>query len=430
MNKSLNLLGAMALASFAACTAPTYQQPEAPIQEVPFTQVQINDQFWTPRIETNRTVSIPSAFYQCEINGRFDNFAIAGGLMKGEHKGDFSFDDTDPYKIIEGASYSLAVKYDEKLDHYLDSVINIIAAAQEPDGYLTTCVTNKCYRLSGWWGRSRWEKMNSHELYNSGHLYEAAVAHYRATGKRSLLDVAIKNADLVCKTFGLGEGQIKYPSGHPIIEMALAKLYKVTGDQKLLDKQYECFVWTDSLLFDTEDFLYYRDAKYIYPKVKTACNGGKSFWARGDGWVLAGLAKVLQDLPKDSKYRPFYVKRFQQLAEGVARCQQEEGYWSRSMLCEDDAPGYETSGTAFFTYGMLWGVNNGLLNAKKYKPVIDKAWDYLATKALQPDGSIGYVQPIGEKPDPTRKVDARSQAPFGTGAWLLAACEYINYLQK
>ncbi len=208
------------------------------------------------------------------------------------------------------------------------------------------------------------------------------------------------------------------------------KLYKVTGDQKLLDKQYECFVWTDSLLFDTEAQLYYRDAKYIYPKVKTACDGGKSFWARGDGWVLAGLAKVLQDLPKDSKYRPFYVKRFQQLAEGVARCQQEGGYWSRSMLCEADAPGFETSGTAFFTYGFLWGVNNGLLNAKTYKPVIDKAWKYLTETALQPDGSIGYVQPIGEKPDPTRTVNAKSQAPFGTGAWLLAACEYVNYLKK
>ncbi len=208
------------------------------------------------------------------------------------------------------------------------------------------------------------------------------------------------------------------------------KLYKVTGDQKLLDKQYECFVWTDSLLFDTEAQLYYRDAKYIYPKVKTACNGGKSFWARGDGWVLAGLAKVLQDLPKDSKYRPFYVKRFKELAEGVARCQQEGGYWSRSMLCEDDAPGYETSGTAFFTYGMLWGVNNGILPAKTYKPVIDKAWKYLTEVALQADGSVGYVQPIGEKPDPTRKVDARSQAPFGTGAWLLAACEYVNYVNK
>ncbi len=208
------------------------------------------------------------------------------------------------------------------------------------------------------------------------------------------------------------------------------KLYKVTGDQKLLDKQYECFVWTDSLLFDPEAQLYYRDAKYIYLKVKTACNGGKSFWARGDGWVLAGLAKVLQDLPKDSKYRPFYVKRFKELAEGVARCQQEGGYWSRSMLCEDDAPGYETSGTAFFTYGMLWGVNNGILPAKTYKPVIDKAWKYLTEVALQSDGSIGYVQPIGEKPDPTRKVDARSQAPFGTGAWLLAACEYVNYVNK
>lgn len=128
------------------------------------------------------------------------------------------------------------MEYDPKLDHYLDSVINLIAAAQEPDGYLTTCVTNKCTRLSGWWGTHRWEKINSHELYNSGHLYEAAVAHYLATGKKSLLDVAIKNADLVCKTFGYGEGQIKYPSGHPIIEMALAKLYKVTGDEKYINQ--------------------------------------------------------------------------------------------------------------------------------------------------------------------------------------------------
>lgn len=204
------------------------------IKEVPFTDVHFTDDFWLPRMEINRTVSIPSAFHQCEINGRFDNFALAGGLIKGEHKGDFSFDDTDPYKIIEGASYSLAVKYDPKLDAYLDSVITLIAAAQEPDGYLTTCVTNKCTRLSGWWGSSRWEKINSHELYNSGHLYEAAVAHYKATGKKTLLNVAIKNADLVCQVFGPNEGQKHVPSGHPIIEMALAKLYNVTNDQKYL----------------------------------------------------------------------------------------------------------------------------------------------------------------------------------------------------
>lgn len=204
------------------------------IKEVPFTDVHFTDDFWLPRMEINRTVSIPSAFHQCEINGRFDNFALAGGLIKGEHKGDFSFDDTDPYKIIEGASYSLAVKYDPKLDAYLDSVITLISAAQEPDGYLTTCVTNKCTRLSGWWGSSRWEKINSHELYNSGHLYEAAVAHYKATGKKTLLNVAIKNADLVCQVFGPNEGQKHVPSGHPIIEMALAKLYNVTDDEKYL----------------------------------------------------------------------------------------------------------------------------------------------------------------------------------------------------
>ncbi|MDR2808960.1 MAG: glycoside hydrolase family 127 protein [Tannerellaceae bacterium] len=204
------------------------------IQAVPFAQVHLTDSFWSPRIEINRTVSIPSAFYQCEINGRFDNFALAGGLIQGEHQGDYPFDDTDPYKIIEGASYSLAVTYDARLDAYLDSVITLIAAAQEPDGYLTTCVTNKSERLSGWWGKERWEKINSHELYNSGHLYEAAVAHYQSTGKRSLLDVAIRNADLVCQVFGPNEGQKHVPSGHPIIEMALAKLYQVTGEEKYL----------------------------------------------------------------------------------------------------------------------------------------------------------------------------------------------------
>lgn len=221
------------LMTVCACTT-VYTKPDAPIKEVPFTQVHLTDSFWTPRIETNRIVSIPSAFKECEKNGRFDNFAIAGGLMKGEHRGDFSFDDTDPYKIIEGASYSLAVKYDKNLDAYLDSVIHLIASAQEPDGYLTTCVTNKCYRLSGWWGKQRWEKINSHELYNCGHLYEAAVAHYQSTGKRTLLDVAIKNADLVCKVFGPHEGQKHVPSGHPIVEMALAKLYKVTGNDNYL----------------------------------------------------------------------------------------------------------------------------------------------------------------------------------------------------
>ena len=230
--KNINSLILGGLLAFAC------QQKEAAPNEslnpVPFTAVQLTDIFWAPKIAVNRTVSIPSAFAKCEETGRLDNFALAGGLIEGEHQGDFPFDDTDIYKVLEGASYALAVQYDPKLDAYLDSVITLIAAGQEADGYLTTCVTNKAERLKGWWGNGRWDRLNSHELYNSGHLYEAAVAHFQATGKRSLLNIALKNADLVNQVFGPGEGQKKVPSGHPIIEMALVKLYRATNDEKYL----------------------------------------------------------------------------------------------------------------------------------------------------------------------------------------------------
>ncbi|NQT00993.1 MAG: glycoside hydrolase family 127 protein, partial [Planctomycetes bacterium] len=158
-----------------------------PIEPVPFIDVKLTDEFWAPRIETNRKVSIPYAFGKCEETGRIDNFAIAGGLLKGEHRANYPFDDTDPYKIIEGASYSLDVHPDRKLDRYLDVLIVKIAAAQEDDGYLFTCRTNKAKNLINWYGDKRWSKLKgSHELYNMGHLYEAAGAHYQATGKRTL----------------------------------------------------------------------------------------------------------------------------------------------------------------------------------------------------------------------------------------------------
>lgn len=216
------------------CSCIQKEKVTTPLKPVPFTAVHLNDQFWAPKIEVNRMVSIPSAFGKCEETGRMDNFALAGGLVKGEHKGDFPFDDTDVYKVLEGASYALAVKYDQKLDQYLDSLITLIGAAQEDDGYLYTCLTNKCKRIERWYGKGRWDRLNSHELYNCGHLYEAAVAHFQATGKRTLLDIALKNADLVNQVFGPAEGQKKVPSGHPIVEMALVKLYRVTNDEKYL----------------------------------------------------------------------------------------------------------------------------------------------------------------------------------------------------
>lgn len=209
---------------------------EYPIKPVDFTKVKFEDNFWKPRILTNRKVSIPTALQKCVETGRIDNFAVAGGLQEGEFKGDYPFDDTDVYKIIEGASFSLAVQYDEKLDTYVDSLITLITAAQEDDGYIYTCRTTNCRRknIIRWMGNERWEKINSHELYNSGHLYEAAAAHYLSTGKRTLLDVALKNADLVNEVFGPDSSQKHWPSGHPIIEMGLVKLFRITGDKKYL----------------------------------------------------------------------------------------------------------------------------------------------------------------------------------------------------
>lgn len=212
----------------------THVEKDYPIQPVPFTQVHVQDAFWAPRIATNTDRTIPHAFNQCVVTGRVDNFAIAGGLKTGEHKGSFPFDDTDIYKTLEGAAYTLAVRKDEKREAYLDSLIALIAAAQEEDGYLYTSRTNHAEHLRNWFGDERWVKeQGSHELYNAGHLYEAAAAHYQATGKRNLLDVALKNADLVRASFGPGKMQI--PPGHQVIEMGLIKLYRITGEKKYLD---------------------------------------------------------------------------------------------------------------------------------------------------------------------------------------------------
>ncbi|MGZ5514822.1 MAG: glycoside hydrolase family 127 protein [Candidatus Aminicenantales bacterium] len=206
-----------------------------PIKPVPFTAVKLTDVFWAPRIETNRTITIPAIFKKCEETGRIDNFAIAGGLMKGEYKGE-RYNDTDVYKTIEGASYSLMVHPDPALDHYLDGVIAKIAAAQEPDGYLYTPRTASPGKIQPGTGAERWAELAvSHELYNAGHLYEAAAAHYLATGKRALLDVAIKNADLVVRTFGPEPAKRQGFPGHQEIELALVKLYRLTGQAAYLD---------------------------------------------------------------------------------------------------------------------------------------------------------------------------------------------------
>src|SRR5450755_2463723 len=211
------------------------QKRDYSIQSVSFTKVKLTDKFWLPRIETNRMVTIPASFERCDKTGRVKNF-----IMAATHTGKFCsiypFDDTDIYKTIEGASYSISLFPDPAMSAYLDSLITIIGKAQEPDGYLYTARSIDPAHPFSWAGSERWinERQLSHELYNAGHLYEAAAAHYLATGKKNLLNIALKNADLVCSVFGTSPNQKHTAPGHEVIEMGLVKLYRITGKKEYL----------------------------------------------------------------------------------------------------------------------------------------------------------------------------------------------------
>ncbi|MDR0863857.1 MAG: DUF2264 domain-containing protein [Candidatus Symbiothrix sp.] len=209
----------------------------------------------------------------------------------------------------------------------------------------------------------------------------------------------------------------------------MTKLYQVTGKAIYLQKLYEYFSYSKNLMYDAEAGLFYRDAKYIYPKHKTN-QGLKDFWSRGNGWVFAALAKVLQDLPVNDIHREEYIQIYRSMAAALKNSQQPEGHWTRSLLDVEQASGYETSGTAFFTYGFLWGMNAGILDKDVYSSVVNKSWNYLTKTALQPDGTVGYVQPIGERADQHKNVDAQTTADFGVGAFLLAAAEMLHYTRS
>ncbi|HEX9511502.1 MAG TPA: glycoside hydrolase family 127 protein [Puia sp.] len=243
---SLCLLGGTTLLYAGALQA---QQRDYPISPVSFKQVQLTDSFWSPRIERNRTATIPASFARCESTGRVSNFIMAARGMasqqmtdqgmtappKGKFCTKYPFDDTDIYKTIEGASYSLAVHPDPALRAYVDALIDTIAHAQEPDGYLYTARTIDSLHPHPWSGPERWVKEHelSHELYNSGHMFEAASAHYLATGQRNFLDIALRNADLLVRTFGPGRREVA--PGHEIVEMGLVRLYRITGKKEYLE---------------------------------------------------------------------------------------------------------------------------------------------------------------------------------------------------
>jgi len=210
-------MGAVVAAVVGSGAAGQPPMPDYPTQSVPFRSVTLSDRFWAPRLDTVRTVTLPAVFRQSVETGRIKNFEIAGDLAEGAFCSRYAFDDSDVFKILEGAAYALAVKPDPELDTYVDGVIAKIARAQEPDGYLYTARTIAPDNPMEMAGKTRWSNLQwSHELYNLGHLYEAAVAHVEATGKRTLRDVP----------------------GHQEIEIGLVKLFRTTGNRKYLDQAF------------------------------------------------------------------------------------------------------------------------------------------------------------------------------------------------
>lgn len=236
----MKVFGAILVSILAGCCIATAEiNTGYPITPTPFTSVKINDAFWGQRLDAARNVTIPLAFSKCEETGRYENFIKASNPSSYYKVEGFPFDDTDVYKTIEGASYLLQTYPDKKLEQYIDSVLAIVATAQEPDGYLNTSFTMNPEHPHNWMAPGkRWEKVEnlSHEFYNLGHMVDGAVAHYQATGKRNFLDIAIRYADCVCREIGEGDGQLVKVPGHQIAEMALSRLYLVTGDKKYLDQ--------------------------------------------------------------------------------------------------------------------------------------------------------------------------------------------------
>jgi len=291
------------LSIFALTTTMLFgQKKDYPIQAIPFKDVKLSDNFWLPRLKINETVTIPASFERCEKTGRVKNFVMAA-----ERSGKFCtlypFDDTDIYKTIEGAAYSLSLFPDAKLEKYVDSLITIVGAAQEPDGYLYTARTINPNNVGPWVGKVRWEKERelSHELYNAGHMYEAAVAYYLATGKKSFLNIALKNADLVCSVFGPDKKHVA--PGHEVVEMGLVKLYRITGKEKYLQtakffvEQRGHYKGYDSTSKDEwKNGMYWQDDKPVVDQTEAeghAVRAGYLYSAMADVAALTGDEKLL-----------------------------------------------------------------------------------------------------------------------------------------
>jgi DUF1680 family protein len=377
-------LAALLLLTVAAA-APAADKLAA-LTAVPFQDVRITDAFWTPRIATNRKATIEANLHQCEITGRIQNFAIAGKLAKGKHRGAL-YNDSDVYKVIEGIAYTLSTQRDPDLEKRVDAIIAKIAAAQQPDGYLNTF-----YTLVE--PHNRWKNIrHGHELYCAGHLIEAAVAYFHATGKRPLLDVARKLADHIGKVFG-PNGRID-TSGHEEIELALVKLYRATGEKRYLE-QAQFFLDVRGRADKRKLFgEYAQDHKPVRAQREVAGHAVRAMYlycGMADVAALTGDRGLLDAL--DSIWHDV-VDRKMYITGGIGPSARNEGFTVPYDLPNDTA--YAETCAAI---GMaLWNHRMFLLSGDgKYADVLEReVYNGLLSGVSLTGDRFFYVNPLGSK---------------------------------
>ena len=409
----LNLI--ILILSFPGCGEKEIKY-DYPIKPVDFTQVNIEDTFWKPKLETNRTVTIPFGFRMCESTGRIENFSIAAGLKSGQFCSNFPFDDSDVYKIIEGASYSLSQHYDPELDNHLDSLIYKISMAQQGDGYLQTWrIIDPNSPGDEWWGDSaRWTGlMHGHELYNVGHMYEAAVAHYKATGKKTLLNVALKNADLVVKTFGPGK-RVAVP-GHEEIEIGLIKLYRVSGKSDYLDMA-KFFV--DQRGVDSERELwgiYHQDHKPVREQTEAVGHAVRAVYLYSAMADLAAISGDLSYLPALERIWNGIIHQKLYLTGGIGASRQGESFGAPHYLPNAEAYSETCAAIAM----VLWNYRMFLLTGDgKYIDVLERSLYNNVIAGVSHSGDRFFY------PNP---LESDGETPFNHGLatrqkWFPCAC--------
>jgi DUF1680 family protein len=398
------------------------QGPDYPIQPVPFSAVYFEGGFWGPRLETNRTVTIPYGLAKCAETGRLDNFAVAGGLLEGAHRGQ-RYDDSDVYKLIEGAAYALALAPDPALAARLDQLIAWIAAAQEEDGYLYTARTIDPARMPDGTGPARFSHLqDSHELYCLGHLFEAAVAHRQATGKGALLAVAVKAADLLVRTFGPAEGQLHAWEGHQEVEIGLVKLYRATGTRAYLDlAQYFLDVRGTKVAEPAgmnEAWLSYLQAHQ--PPVQQTEAVGHAVRA---GYMYSGMADVAA-LTGSAGYRQAIERLWQDVAGsktyltgGIGARANGEAFGEAFEL--PNATAYAETCAA--VANALWNHRMFLLSGEsRYVDVLER---------VLYNGFLSGVSLSGDRffyPNPLARRDGPGDGEGGRAAWFSTSCCPVN----